>query len=281
MKNKITILIAFILAFSSCSKQPSSVPFWNEEKKFQFQQTSYMHVDGNKVEIISLGDWSEQHPNETMVKIFAGTIGGQQSFTDTTSVANFLYITDSVYTSGIYTADAISITNASVAESISVNITGAIQSTGTNISYDFRKIASLNYHGKTFLPITGHDYFIARENEIGQALNLLITKDKNCEFAGCVNGVSTTIQWYYNGSEVSIIANGGTTMIRGTVIGSRFSTPMLLTSTGELYIIQFYTLSSDSNQQACTCTMNFKLYKVRNQKSTITKPAFELVIGNC
>ena len=281
MRTKITIIVAFILAVSSCQKQSLPTPFWNEQKKFEFQQTSYMHSDGNSVEIISLGAWEKNAPNETSVKIFTGITGGQQSFTDITPALNFLYITDSIDCKATYNSNSLKRQTPAGQESIEINTAGEIQSTGTNLSFDYRKITSITFHGKTFMPINADDYFIARKDEIGQTINRLVTEGKQCSFTSCVNGTSSDIQWYYDGSEVSIIANGGSFTVSGVVVGSKFSTPMLVTKTGDVYIIQFYTMAKDSNQVACSCTMNFKLYKVTSPKSTITKPQFQLIIGNC
>lgn len=279
MKTKIITLLALIVAFSSCKKQAPVLPFWNEQKKFEFQQTSYMYTQGSRVQIISLEAWNAQQPDLAVVKIYSGITGGQQSFSDTTAVNNFIYITDSVLYSGSYTANSIIVPAPSGNETIGTNITGDIQTTNPNFSFDYRKIASLTYQGKTFLPIKGSQ-FIARENEIGLALNQFITKDHTCTFTGCINGVSSDIQWHYNGTEVSIIGNSGFIM-HGTVTGSRFSTPMLLTDNGEAYIIQFYTEAQDGNQMACTCTMSFKLYQVVTEKSSIYKQKFKLIIGDC
>lgn len=281
-KTIFSILCAFLIfSISSCEKQSPQEPFFNSYKKFEFQNTSYVYTDGKTVEFIYLSSYSAASPEKTTVEIFKGVIGGQKSFSEPTPAQNFIYITDSASYEAIYGFNDLKITTANGSESIKANTTGSYQSTGTPTPFDYRKIVSLTYQGKTFLPRDNESYFIANENQVGVVTSRMITQNKPCGFKNCVNGVSENILWNYSGNTMTI--NAGNTNIVGNVIGTKYATPMIQTSNGDLYVIQFYTLA-DNQQVACTCTMNFNLYKVIGGsvgKTDLSQTQFQLIIGGC
>lgn len=291
MKKTIFYLLCALTIISSpsCQKQAEQEPFWNSFKKFEFQNTAYVYTNGNNVEVIYISDYLEATPEKTTVQIFKGVIGGQKSFSQPVPEQNFLYISDSAEYTATFAFNDLKLQTANGIETIKTNITGTIQAAGTTgykvngkdaNAFDYRKIASLTYQGKTFVPRDNDTYFIANKNEIGVAINRLITKDKMCGFTACLNGERQSITWNYSGDVITI--NAGNTTIAGRVYGTKYSTPVIKNTNGDVYIIQFYTLAANQ-QVACTCTMSFKLYKLVGGagKTNTSQPQFQLVIGDC
>ena len=279
MKKLIGVL--FIALFiSSCHKEILQEPFWNSGKKFEFQNTTYLHRDGENVEIIYLSDYSEDNPEQVSVQVFKGVVGGQKAFTDNSAEDNFIYIADSFSCIGTYSSESISINTSAGNQSIKANVVGEIKSVGGGNSFDYRKIRSLTYSGKEFFPINPNANFISKENEIGQPISKLITEGNNCSFVRCVKGVSQQVSWSYSNGYMSISSGG--LNVAGRIVGTKYSTPIILCDNGDMYVVQFYTLA-DNSQVACTCTMEFNLYKVeRSRKSLNSSNAqFSLQIGDC
>ncbi len=269
-------LIAFFaMSITSCNKEKSPEPFWSDAKKFEFQNKDYIWTDGTQVQFINIADWNEATPNVAHVQIYNGVTGGQVSFSNPAPQQNYTYITSSNSYNGTYQNNDIVING----ERISVKYTGAIQATASNVTFDFRKIESLTYQGKTFVP-NPINYFMATENQSGVAINRMVSHEMNCSFTTCVNGQSQEVQWQLNTKTMTITSPS--LSITGTIIESPFATPIIETASGERYIVQFFSLAENS-QVACRCTMQFKLYKIDANsfaKTDMTSKA-TLTIGNC
>jgi hypothetical protein len=219
-----------------------------------------------------LGDYNEDRPNEANVVLYEGLIGGQTSFSDQTPVENFIYNLNTTALTGSYAGNAISLS----AGLIVTNVEGRIQEVGAGQMFDSRKIGSLTFNGKTYLP-NPYKYSIARKNQAGALTSRLITHDKDCFFVSCYNGIQQVVKWNFSYSTGAITIITDKDEITGTIVNDNFSTPTIQATDGNLYIIQFFS----SYTQICPCIMEFTLYKVDTRKAEPQQPNFKLVIGGC
>lgn len=265
-------VIAILLLILPACKKTDKYPFWNDRKKFEFQNYSFVYTEGDRIYTILLDQYNEVRPKEANVRFYEAIIGGQTSFANPSPMQNFIYTTNERAEVGNFAGSDINLSSGTIA----ANIEGRIQEVGAGQMFDSRKIASLVYNGKTYLPNT-HNYGIAEKDQPGASTNRLITHDKDCFLNTCVNGVQQEIRWNYNYTAGTMRIEAGPQKIEGTISNYRFSTPTLQAADGSTYIIQFFS----NYTAACACTMEFKLYKVETHKAEPRQPAFKLVIGDC
>lgn len=266
-----TAILAVLIFFSACKKLEKE-PFWNDHKKFEFQRHSYVYRAGNHVETILLADYNENRPNEANVQYYEGLIGGQVSFSDTALMENFIYTVKKTALVGSYAGSFINLSSGT----IKANLEGRIQEVGAGQMFDSRRITSLTFNGKTYLP-ESMDFGVAQVDQPGKPTSMLITHGKDCFFTACLNGTAKQVNWNYSYSTGAIAITVGDRKLTGNIINEQFSTPILQAADGNTYIIQFY-----GNQvQSCPCSMQFKLYKIELYKASPTNPDFKLVIGDC
>jgi hypothetical protein len=266
-----TAIFAVLTLFSACKKVEKE-PFWNDHKKFEFQRHSYVYRAGNQLETILLADYNEDRPNEANVGYFEGVIGGQISFSNTAPMENFIYTVKKEALVGSYAGSCINLSSGTII----ANLEGRIQEVGAGQMFDSRRITSLSFNCKTYLP-ESMDFGVAQVDQPGKSTSMLITHDKDCLFTACVNGTTKQVNWNYNYSSNNIAITAGDQQFTGTIINDQFSTPTLKATDGSTYIIQFY----GKQAQSCPCAMQFKLYKIELYKSPPTNPDFKLVIGDC
>lgn len=266
-----TAILAVLILFSACKKVEKE-PFWNDHKKFEFQRHSYVYRAGNHLETILLADYNEDRPNEANVQYFEGVIGGQTAFSDNTPMENFIYTLKKTTLVGSYAGSCINLSSGT----ITANLEGRIQEVGAGQMFDSRKITSLTFNGKTYLP-ESMDFGVAQMDQPGKSTSMLITHGKDCSFTACVNGTAKQVNWNYNYSTGAIAITAGDQQLTGTIINEQFSTPILQAADGNAYIIQFY----GKQAQSCPCAMQFKLYKIELYKASPSKPDFKLIIGDC